>query len=57
MIVVVVFFHVLLHCRFRASALKWHPDKHQGDSQTMASEKFKSCVEAYKSLSDAFGAT
>lgn len=42
---------------FRASALKWHPDKHQGASQAMASEKFKSCVEAYKSLSAAFGAT
>ncbi|CAK9316343.1 unnamed protein product [Citrullus colocynthis] len=35
---------------FRLSALKWHPDKHQGSSQAMAEEKFKLCVNAYKSL-------
>ncbi|XWS44784.1 hypothetical protein CRYUN_Cryun15aG0078100 [Craigia yunnanensis] len=35
---------------FRLSALKWHPDKHQGPSQAMAEEKFKLCVDAYKSL-------
>ncbi|GLU20373.1 hypothetical protein SLE2022_365760 [Rubroshorea leprosula] len=35
---------------FRLSALKWHPDKHQGPSQAMAEEKFKLCVNAYKSL-------
>ncbi|GMJ03971.1 DNA J protein C72 [Hibiscus trionum] len=35
---------------FRVSALKWHPDKHQGPSQEMAEEKFKQCVDAYKSL-------
>ncbi|XP_022752259.1 uncharacterized protein LOC111300988 [Durio zibethinus] len=35
---------------FRLSALKWHPDKHQGSSQAMAEEKFKLCVDAYKSL-------
>ncbi|KAL3527955.1 hypothetical protein ACH5RR_012611 [Cinchona calisaya] len=35
---------------FRSSALKWHPDKHQGPSQAMAEEKFKLCVDAYKSL-------
>lgn len=35
---------------FRLSALKWHPDKHQGSSQEMAEEKFKLCVDAYKSL-------
>ncbi|TYI02165.1 hypothetical protein ES332_A11G251800v1 [Gossypium tomentosum] len=35
---------------FRISALKWHPDKHQGPSQEMAEEKFKMCVGAYKSL-------
>lgn len=35
---------------FRLSALKWHPDKHQGPSQEMAEEKFKLCVTAYKSL-------
>uniref|UniRef100_A0A0E0DKW6 J domain-containing protein n=1 Tax=Oryza meridionalis TaxID=40149 RepID=A0A0E0DKW6_9ORYZ len=39
---------------FRASALKWHPDKHQGASQAEAEEKFKRCVEAYKALSVAF---
>ncbi|TXG60556.1 hypothetical protein EZV62_015129 [Acer yangbiense] len=38
---------------FRSSALKWHPDKHQGPSQAMAEEKFKLCVNAYKSLCDA----
>ncbi|GKF10245.1 DnaJ domain-containing protein, partial [Tanacetum coccineum] len=26
---------------FRLSALKWHPDKHQGPSQALAEEKFK----------------
>ncbi|XP_027077576.1 uncharacterized protein LOC113777489 isoform X1 [Coffea eugenioides] len=35
---------------FRLSALKWHPDKHQGPSQVAAEEKFKQCVDAYKSL-------
>ncbi|XAR62319.1 hypothetical protein NMG60_11017039 [Bertholletia excelsa] len=35
---------------FRLSALKWHPDKHQGPSQAVAGEKFKHCVNAYKSL-------
>ncbi|KAE8706818.1 root meristem growth factor 9-like isoform X1 [Hibiscus syriacus] len=35
---------------FRLSALKWHPDKHQGPSQAMAEEKFKTCVATYKSL-------
>ncbi|XP_010241707.1 PREDICTED: uncharacterized protein LOC104586235 isoform X2 [Nelumbo nucifera] len=38
---------------FRLSALKWHPDKHQGPSQVMAEEKFKLCVNAYKSLCNA----
>ncbi|KAJ4715423.1 DnaJ domain containing protein [Melia azedarach] len=38
---------------FRLSALKWHPDKHQGPSQATAEEKFKLCVNAYKSLCDA----
>ncbi|XP_057979398.1 uncharacterized protein LOC131165521 [Malania oleifera] len=38
---------------FRLSALKWHPDKHQGTSQAMAEEKFKLCVDAYKSLCNA----
>lgn len=35
---------------FRSSALKWHPDRHQGSSQAAAEEKFKHCVDAYKSL-------
>ncbi|XP_064934444.1 uncharacterized protein LOC135587226 [Musa acuminata AAA Group] len=35
---------------FRISALKWHPDKHQGPSQVMAAEKFKLCVDAYNSI-------
>lgn len=35
---------------FRLSALKWHPDKHQGSGKAVAEEKFKSCVTAYKSL-------
>ncbi|KAJ3681499.1 hypothetical protein LUZ60_015988 [Juncus effusus] len=35
---------------FRASALKWHPDKHQGPSQEIAAEKFKLCVNAYHTL-------
>ncbi|XP_057501187.1 uncharacterized protein LOC130785128 isoform X1 [Actinidia eriantha] len=38
---------------FRLSALKWHPDKHQGSSQAVAEEKFKLCVNAYKSLCSA----
>ncbi|XP_030543813.1 uncharacterized protein LOC115750527 isoform X2 [Rhodamnia argentea] len=41
---------------FRLSALKWHPDKHQGPSQSMAEEKFKLCVNAYKSLCSALSA-
>ncbi|KAJ6744409.1 CHAPERONE DNAJ-DOMAIN SUPERFAMILY PROTEIN-RELATED [Salix purpurea] len=40
-------------CSFRLSALKWHPDKHQGASQAAAGERFKLCVDAYKSLCDA----
>ncbi|KAG9444309.1 hypothetical protein H6P81_015649 [Aristolochia fimbriata] len=35
---------------FHASAMKWHPDKHQGPSQKIAAEKFKLCVDAYESL-------
>ncbi|OWM76397.1 uncharacterized protein LOC116211296 [Punica granatum] len=41
---------------FRLSALRWHPDKHQGPSQSVAEEKFKSCVNAYKSLCSALSA-
>ncbi|XP_015633948.1 uncharacterized protein [Oryza sativa Japonica Group] len=35
---------------FRASALRWHPDKHPGSSQAVAEEKFKLCVNAYNSI-------
>lgn len=42
---------------YRASALKWHPDKHQGPSQAIAGEKFKRCVDAYNSLSNALKST
>lgn len=38
---------------FHLSALKWHPDKHQGTSQEIAAEKFKLCLNAYKSLCNA----
>ncbi|KAK1361531.1 J domain-containing protein [Heracleum sosnowskyi] len=38
---------------FRLSALKWHPDKHQGPTQAIAEEKFKNCADAYKSLCNA----
>ncbi|KAG6717151.1 hypothetical protein I3842_04G083100 [Carya illinoinensis] len=38
---------------FRLSALKWHPDKHQGPSQAIAEEKFKLCASAYRSLCSA----
>ncbi|CAJ2641587.1 unnamed protein product [Trifolium pratense] len=38
---------------YRSSALKWHPDKHQGPSQAMAEEKFKLCANAYKTLCNA----
>ncbi|KAK4774019.1 hypothetical protein SAY87_029038 [Trapa incisa] len=41
---------------FRLSALKWHPDKYQGPSLPMAEDKFKSCVNAYKSLCSALSA-
>ncbi|XP_072959165.1 uncharacterized protein [Typha angustifolia] len=35
---------------YRRLALKWHPDKHQGDSAVTA--KFQEINEAYKVLSD-----
>uniref|UniRef100_A0A6V7QXG6 J domain-containing protein n=1 Tax=Ananas comosus var. bracteatus TaxID=296719 RepID=A0A6V7QXG6_ANACO len=40
-----------LKSAFHASALQWHPDKHQGSSQALAEEKFKLCVDAYNTLS------
>lgn len=42
---------------FRSSALKWHPDKHQGSSQATAEENFKYCVDAYKSLCNALASS
>lgn len=35
---------------YRACALRWHPDRHQGLSKAVAEEKFKHCSAAYKSL-------
>ncbi|XP_068640176.1 uncharacterized protein [Aristolochia californica] len=37
---------------YRACALKWHPDRHQGSAKAVAEEKFKLCSAAYKSLCD-----
>ncbi|PIN03627.1 hypothetical protein CDL12_23863 [Handroanthus impetiginosus] len=37
---------------YRACALKWHPDRHQGSSKVIAEEKFKACSAAYQSLCD-----
>ncbi|GFP91630.1 chaperone protein dnaj [Phtheirospermum japonicum] len=37
---------------YRACALKWHPDRHQGSSKVIAEEKFKVCSAAYQSLCD-----
>ncbi|KAJ1432838.1 DnaJ domain containing protein [Sesbania bispinosa] len=37
---------------YRACALKWHPDRHQGSSKVIGEEKFKHCSAAYQSLCD-----
>nr|XP_010909601.1 uncharacterized protein LOC105035663 isoform X2 [Elaeis guineensis] len=37
---------------YRACALRWHPDRHQGASKVAAEEKFKHCSAAYKILCD-----
>lgn len=37
---------------YRACALKWHPDRHQGPAKAVAEEKFKLCSAAYQSLCD-----
>ncbi|KAK1428811.1 hypothetical protein QVD17_17651 [Tagetes erecta] len=37
---------------YRACALKWHPDRHNGSSKAAAEEKFKVCSAAYQSLCD-----
>ncbi|CAK7333679.1 unnamed protein product [Dovyalis caffra] len=39
-----------IRLNYRKLALKWHPDKHQGDSAVTA--KFQEINEAYKVLSD-----
>ncbi|XP_044501881.1 uncharacterized protein LOC123222914 [Mangifera indica] len=41
--------------KYRACALKWHPDRHQGSSKVVAEEKFKLCSQAYRSLCDKLG--
>eukprot|EP00250_Pteridium_aquilinum_P018834 c24215_g1_i1 orf=386-1189(-) len=38
---------------FRASALKWHPDRHEDAAKVKAETKFKDCGAAYKSLLNA----
>uniref|UniRef100_A0A1D1YBP8 DnaJ subfamily B member 8 n=1 Tax=Anthurium amnicola TaxID=1678845 RepID=A0A1D1YBP8_9ARAE len=35
---------------YRACALRWHPDRHEGSSKVEAEEKFKLCSAAYESL-------
>ncbi|KAL5719477.1 hypothetical protein ACHQM5_012247 [Ranunculus cassubicifolius] len=37
---------------YRACALKWHPDRHQGSDKANAEETFKKCSAAYQSLCD-----
>ena len=37
---------------YRALALRWHPDRHQGDAKEGAEKRFKAASEAYEVLSD-----
>lgn len=37
---------------YRALALRWHPDRHQGPAKATAEERFKAASEAYEVLSD-----
>lgn len=37
---------------YKSLSIKWHPDKHKGDSKAEATEKFKLIAEAYNVLSD-----
>ncbi|NP_001167789.1 uncharacterized protein LOC100381482 [Zea mays] len=41
---------------YRACALRWHPDRHNGSSKSTAEEKFKHCSAAYKTLCDSLAA-
>ena len=40
-----------LKAAFKAAALKWHPDRHQGASSAAAEERFKELQHAYQLLS------
>jgi len=37
---------------YRRLALKYHPDKNQGDRQEIAAQKFRKVAEAYEKLSE-----
>ncbi len=37
---------------YRKLAMKWHPDRHQGQDHSEAEAKFKEAAEAYEALSD-----
>lgn len=37
---------------YRALALRWHPDRHQGAAKASAEQRFKAASEAYEVLSD-----
>ncbi|CAN6168032.1 unnamed protein product [Urochloa humidicola] len=41
---------------YRACALRWHPDRHNGSSKATAEEKFKHCSAAYQTLCDSLAA-
>lgn len=38
--------------KYRQEALKWHPDRHQGEEKLRAEKRFKQISEAYQVLSD-----
>jgi len=41
---------------YRACALRWHPDRHNGSSKATAEERFKHCSAAYQTLCDSLAA-
>jgi hypothetical protein len=45
--------HPSLPAAYRKLAMKWHPDKHPGETKATAEAKFKDISEAYDVLSDA----